>query len=193
MFFPRPHDVSHQWCHSKFPTILSLLKIENVNVLNFLIELRKVERVIIMDHESAKNLLKSVETAPSNMFYALTYKTKCSGITRWFPAPTFKSYLVKQDPNPWDFCKFQIESTPTCPYDPLLPTIQLSSKPVPTCLPTTLTPPPLAVPLLEIQLTSEPPPTSQPPPTTPIPPAIPLQKIQLPSEPIPTSPQVNTN
>ena len=93
-------------CPSKFPTILNLLDIENVNVLNFLIEQKKVGRVIITDQESAfTNLLKSVETSPSNLLYALTINRNGSGITQWYPAPNFRSYSVTL--NPRDFGKLQ--------------------------------------------------------------------------------------
>ena len=158
-------------CCSKFPTILNLLTLENVNVLNFLIEKKKVERVIIMDNESAWKLLRSIETSPRNLLYALTFNNKGSGITQWYPVPNYRSYQVKQNPN--DFCKLQRSgskylgimpakpSTKTPPAAPL-PKNQLPSDTVP------YSPPPNA-PLPKIQLPCEPVNSSTPPPTTPKP------------------------
>ena len=111
-------------CHSKFPTILNLLNIENINVLNFLIEQKKVERVILTDQESVIiNLLKSVETSPCNLLYALTINSKGSGITQWYPAPNFRSYSVIQNPNYYG--KLQ---TSGLKYLGIMPTKQLKSE-----------------------------------------------------------------
>lgn len=111
-------------CHSKFPTIFNLLDIENVNVLNFLIKQKKVERVIITDQESViRNLLKSVETSPCNLMYALTINRNGSGITQWYPAPNFRSYSVNQ--NPQDFGKLQ---TSGLKYLGIMPAKQLKSE-----------------------------------------------------------------
>ena len=162
MFFPRPHEVSHKWCHSKFPTILSLLKIENVNVLNFLIEKKKVERVIIIDNESAWKLLRSIETSPHNLLYALTFNDNGSGITQWYPVPNYRSYQVKQNPD--YFGKLQTSETKylgimpakpsTTPPAASLPKNQLLSETVPNCPPpsSTPTPTPKDAPLPKIEL-----------------------------------------
>ena len=90
-FFSRAQDVSIGCCKSKFPTILSLLRIENVNIINCLIDQKKVNKIIIMEHEwEARNLLKSVATSPRNLLYAITINKKGSGITQWYPAPNYR-------------------------------------------------------------------------------------------------------
>lgn len=98
LLFSRAQDVSIACCQSKFPTILSLLKIKNVNVINCLIDQRCVDKIIIMEHEwEARNLLKSIATSPRNLLYAITINKKGSGITQWYPAPNYRSYQVKRN------------------------------------------------------------------------------------------------
>ena len=93
VFFFRVHDVSRGSCQSKFPTILKLLEIENANVANALIDLAKVERIIIIDRErEAQDLLGSVQTAPRNLLYALTLD-----YNQYYPAPNYRSYAMNQN------------------------------------------------------------------------------------------------
>ena len=92
-FFFRVHDVSRTSCQSKFSTILSLLKIDNANVANVLIDLAKVERIIIMDRDAvAKDLLSSAQSVPRNLLYALT----CD-FNQFYPAPNYRSYAINQN------------------------------------------------------------------------------------------------
>ena len=85
-------------CRSKLPTILSLLKIENVNVFNCLVDQKKVEKVIIIDDENeARNLLRSVETAPRNLLYALALNYKNGNLSQYYPAPNYRTYAVNQN------------------------------------------------------------------------------------------------
>ena len=87
----RAHDVSQGCCRSKFPTILSLLKIENVNVFNCLVDQKKVEKVIIMDDEhEAQNLLMSVQTAPRNLLYSLALNKNNGNLSQYYPAPNYR-------------------------------------------------------------------------------------------------------
>ena len=96
--FLRVHDVSQGCCRSQFPTILSLLKIENVNVFNCLVDQKKVEKVIIMDDEHvAQNLLMSVQTAPRNLLYSLALNKNNGNISQYYPAPSYKTYAVNQN------------------------------------------------------------------------------------------------
>ena len=89
--------MSQGCCQSNFPTILSLLKIENVNVFNCLVDQKKVEKVIIMDDEhEAQNLLMSVQTAPRNLLYSLALN-KNNMISQYYPAPSYKTYAVNQN------------------------------------------------------------------------------------------------
>ena len=91
----RAHDVSQGCCRSKFPTILSLLKIENVDVYNCLIDQKKVEKVIIMDdEEDARTLLKSAQTAPRNLLYSLAVNRRNDMTSQFYPAPSFRTYAV---------------------------------------------------------------------------------------------------
>ena len=90
----RKHDVSDGCCRSKFPTILSLLEIDNANVANCLIDQRKVEKVIIMNHEEdARNLLSATRTVPRNLIYALT-----TASNQYYPAPNYRTYTVTRNP-----------------------------------------------------------------------------------------------
>ena len=91
------HDVSQGCCRSKFPTILSLLKIENVQVYNCLVDQKKTEKVIIMDdEEDARTLLSSAQTAPRNLLYSLALNRKTQKTSQYYPAPTFRTYAVNQ-------------------------------------------------------------------------------------------------
>jgi len=92
-YLDRKHDVSDGCCRSKFPTILSLLEIDNANVVNCLIDQKKVEKVIIMDHEEdARNLLASTQTVPRNCLYALTCDSN-----QYYPAPSYRTYAVNRN------------------------------------------------------------------------------------------------
>ena len=83
-------------CRSQFPTILNLLQIENVNVVNCLIDQKKIEKVIIMDREDeTRNLLKSVETAPRNLLYCLALNSN-GQTNQYYPAPNYRTYTVNQ-------------------------------------------------------------------------------------------------
>ena len=63
-----------------------------------MIDQRKVDKIIIMEHEwEARNLLKSVATSPRNLLYAITINKKGSGITQWYPAPNYRTYQVKRN------------------------------------------------------------------------------------------------
>ena len=86
---------------SKFPTILSLLNIDNNNVVNCLIDQKRVEKVVIIDREDdARNLLKAESTVPRNLIYALTCDSN-----QYYPAPSYRTYTVTQ--NPRDLGKLQ--------------------------------------------------------------------------------------
>ena len=96
--FPfRAHDVSQGCCRSKFPTILSLLKIENVQVYNCLVDQKKTEKVIIMDdEEDARTLLSSAQTAPRNLLYSLALNRNNQMTSQFYPAPNYRTYAVNQ-------------------------------------------------------------------------------------------------
>ena len=105
-FFLRAHDVSQGICRSQFPTILSLLQIENVNVVNCLIDQKKIEKVIIMDREDeTRTLLKSVQTAPRNLLYCLALNANGS-TNQYYPAPNYRTYAVNR-PRDRDLGKLQ--------------------------------------------------------------------------------------
>ena len=92
-------------CRSQFPTILSFLQIENVNVVNCLIDQKKIEKVIIMDREDeTRNLLKSVQTAPRNLLYCLALNSNGS-TNQYYPAPNYRTYAV--NPKQRDLGKLQ--------------------------------------------------------------------------------------
>ena len=76
-----------------------------------------------MDQESAWKLLRSIETCPRNLLYALTFNNKGSGITQWYPAPNYRSYQVKQNPN--NFGKLQTSGSK---YLGIMPAKQLKSE-----------------------------------------------------------------
>ena len=99
--------MSQGCCRSKFPTILSLLQIENVNVVNCLIDQKKIEKVIIMDREDeTRNLLSSTETAPRNLLYCLALNSHNGNLSQYYPAPNYRTYAVNK-PRDRDLGKLQ--------------------------------------------------------------------------------------
>ncbi len=87
------HDVSRGCCQSsQFPSILSLLQIDNPNVTNCLIDQKKIEKIVLMpkDHD-AQELLKSEHSVPRNLLYSLT-----GDFNQFYPAPSYRSYAINR-------------------------------------------------------------------------------------------------
>lgn len=90
------HNVTNGKCQSsEFPSILDLLDIENPNVANCLIDQKRVEKIILMKKDlEAQDLLKSTQTVPRNLLYALT-----GDFNQFYPAPSYRSYAINRNRN----------------------------------------------------------------------------------------------
>merc|ERR1719383_842801 len=83
------HDISrNKVSHSKYPTLVDCIEVEDPTVFNALIDNLGLEKIItISSAREAQNLLSNQTTVPCNLKYAVV-----GGKHQYFPAPNYKSY-----------------------------------------------------------------------------------------------------